>query len=554
MINVSAEFRETMQERTDFDLYAELTLGSGDMMTFGPGQDHEFTVGGNSYTDGSEAEGFPLGAAVCRTVQLEILNDDDTLSDVDFYAARIRLYLTLDLSATTEMVELGTFTVNSPATYGDTIIIEALDDMWKTDAPFETQLIPPYTIGALYVDICEHVGVPIHTAIFRNSDFVLSSTPDGYTYREMLGFIAMLACGNARINRSGYMEILEYDFSQLSSDNADIFTPAGWLPSGLRTDANDIVITGVQTTVQSDAESGSDQIVLSGSNGYIISIDNPLIAADPAAGIDMIAAPLLGARFRKFEGEHTSYPLAEFMDPIEIVDRRGRISHSFITDISFMVSGLTTISNSSESTILNVSQYSSPANTAIQEAKKLVSEERTAREAQITTINQALSNARGLFHSQQTQDDGSIVLYAHDKPNLAESQTVIKFTADAIGFSTDGGASYPYAFSVTGEAVLAILAAEGINADWIRAGELRADLVFAGELRGASGTFTDLVAGLAESQRLRLGLDGDDPILQIYDTDNVLQLSLTKTGIELSNGVNMTAYTVGTKKGLGFFV
>ena len=556
MINVSAEFLSTIEERTDFKCYAEITLGDGEMLTFGPGQDHDFTIGNNSFTDGAEAEGFPLGVAICRTISMEIMNDDDTLTDVDFFAARVRFYLTLDLLTTTEKVELGTFTVNSPATYGDTVIIEALDDMWKADTAFESQLALPASLSALYVDICEHVGIPIHTAVFRNSDFILDSLPEGYTFREMLGFIAMIAGGNARISRTGYMEILEYDFSQLSDENAEIFTPDGWIPSGLRTDTNNITITGVQTTVSVEDETGNtvEQTHLNGANGYIITVDNPLIAADPIGGLALIGAPLLGATFKKFEGEHIAYPLAEFMDPIKIIDRRNRVGYSFITDVNFVFSGLTTLSNSSESNLRNESSYSSPAATAIIEAKKLVNQEKKARETQIENINQALGNSRGLYSTQQTLEDGSIVRFAHDKPTLSESQTVIKFTADAIGFSTDGGESYPYAFAVTGEAVLSILAAEGINADWIRAGELRADLVFAGELRGASGTFTELVAGLVDSQRLRLGLDGDDPVLQIYDADNVLQLSLTKTGIQLANGVNMTAYKVGTKTGMGFFI
>lgn len=557
MVNVSALFLEKMQERTDFLCHAEVTLGNGEVLRFGPEQEHDFVLGNNGFVDGAEADGFPLGVAVCRSMQIEVLNDDESLSDVDFFAARVRLYLTFDLDdGTVETVELGNFTVNSPASYGDTVIIEALDDMWKADTAYESDLMAPATLSALFTDVCEKIGVPIHSAIFRNSDFLLPEIPQGYTCRDLLGYIAMIAGGNARISRQGYMEILEYNFDLIGDSNNDIFTPEGWMPSSLKVDTNNIVITGVQMTIASEDEdgNGADSTHLYGSNGYVLAVENPLIAADPESGLALIANPLLGHSFRKFDGEHTAYPLAEFMDPIRLIDRKGRVSYSFITDISFAFGGLTTFANSSESNLRAASSYTAPAASAVIQAQRLVAHERSAREAQIEALNLALSNSSGLYSSTQVQDDGSAVYLLHDKATIEESRTVIKLTADAIGFSTDGGATYPYAFSVTGEAVLAILAAEGINADWIRTGELRADLVFGGQLQGASGTFTSLIAGVLNSQRLQLGLVEDEPTLNIYDSDGSLELSLTKMGIQLAGGINMTRYTVGTKSGIGFFI
>ena len=556
MVNVSSIFLEKMQERTDFFCHAEVTLGNGEVLRFGPDQDHDLVMGNNGFTDGAEAEGFPLGVAVCRSMQIEVLNDDEGLSDVDFFGARVRLSLSFDLDDSVESVELGTFTVNSPAGYGDTVIIEALDDMWKADTAYESDLMAPVTLSALFADVCEKIGVPIHSATFRNSDFVVNEIPQGYTCRDLLGYIAMIAGGNARISRHGYMEILEYNFDMIGEGNADIFTPEGWMPSGLVIDTNDINITGVQMTVTAEDEEGNsaDSTHLYGSNGYVLAVENPLITADPEAGLALIAASLLGHSFRKFKGEHTAHPLAEFMDPICLVDRKGRVSYSFITDISFTFGGLTSFANSSDSNLRAASSYTSPSAPAVIQAQKLVAQERTAREAQIAAINNSLANSSGLYSSTQVQEDGSAVYLLHDKPTLEESQAVIKMTAEAIGFSTDGGMTYPYAFTITGEAVLAILAAEGINADWIRAGELRADLVFGGQLQGASGTFTSLIAGVLDSQRLQLGLVEDDPTLNIYDSDGDLELSLTKTGIQLAGGVNMTRYSVGTKTGMGFFI
>ena len=53
----------------------------------------------------------------------------------------------------------------------------------------------------------------------------------------------------------------------------------------------------------------------------------------------------------------------------------------------------------------------------------------------------------------------------------------MKLTAEAIGFSTDGGATYPYGFTVTGKMVMDIIEANGINADWINTGTINLNLL-----------------------------------------------------------------------------
>ena len=88
-------------------------------------------------------------------------------------------------------------------------------------------------------------------------------------------------------------------------------------------------------------------------------------------------------------------------------------------------------------------------------------------------LQEILEQASGLYCTPEVQPDGSTIYYLHDKPTLAGSKNVIKLTADAIGFSTDGGHSYPYGFTVTGDMVARVLSANGVNAEWIKAGILQ---------------------------------------------------------------------------------
>lgn len=46
----------------------------------------------------------------------------------------------------------------------------------------------------------------------------------------------------------------------------------------------------------------------------------------------------------------------------------------------------------------------------------------------------------------------------------------MKLTADAIGFSTDGGETYPFGLAVNGDTITRILSAVGVNAEWVKVG------------------------------------------------------------------------------------
>ena len=77
-----------------------------------------------------------------------------------------------------------------------------------------------------------------------------------------------------------------------------------------------------------------------------------------------------------------------------------------------------------------------------------------------------------MYSTQEVLLDGSTIYYLHDKPTMKESKNVIKLTAEVIGFSIDGGKTYPYGFTITGEMVARLLYVEGINADYINTGAL----------------------------------------------------------------------------------
>ena len=102
MIHVSSEFREQMEMRTDFKEQAEVTFLDGTKLSL---TENDFTVSNNSITDGAGSNGLPLGAAIQRQIQIELMNDDDHLEKYDFVGAQIRLYMTFWLPKTKELKE-----------------------------------------------------------------------------------------------------------------------------------------------------------------------------------------------------------------------------------------------------------------------------------------------------------------------------------------------------------------------------------------------------------------------------------------------------------------
>lgn len=475
MINVSDEFKQLMTERQDFKCNAEVTLANGTVLPLG---EDDFSIDNNSLVDAAGANTIPLGVALSRNVQLEIMNDDDHLSNYDFFGAKIRLYITFELSETTEKIEYGTFTVTQPEGYGNVVTIVGYDDMYKADKAYSTTLTFPATAKSVLIDSCDTCGILIGNSNFLHNDFQIPTMPSSeYTHRQIIGFVAMIACGNARIDRTGHLQIMTYDFNY---ENDSIHDLTDY--NNLTCDTNDVQVTGVQMTrtvkkVTTDEEGNEneedvEETVKVGADSYILSLENPLVKGHEETLVSWVYDKFKTVTFRGFTMDYISYPIAEFMDKIKVTDWKGKSFYSVLTDVNFVFFGYTTLQNSAESPMRNQSNYTSSEQKALIQGKELVEREKTNREIAVKKLNDTLKNSSGMYSTAEKQPDGSTIYYLHDKPTIAESQNVIKLTAETIGFSTDGGKNYPYGFTITGEMITRLLYVEGINADYINTGAL----------------------------------------------------------------------------------
>ena len=463
MINVSTRFKELMKERTDFKENAEVTFKDGRVLTL---TEEDFSASGNTVTDAADASAIPLGAAVGRSIQIELLNDDDHLESYDFYGASIRLYLTFALDAAVEKIEYGTFTVTSPEDYGTTVCVTANDDMYKADQPYQSGLSFPASAQSVLADICSTCKIALKSSTFLHDSFAIQKKPSSqYTFRDVIGYIAMLAVGNARIDTTGQLEIKSYSLGGIRAQH----NLTAWKKLTIGT--GDITVTGCSMSRKNESDEGTqEETVLSGKEGYVLEVENPLAEGSEETLTEWIMARIGGYAFRKFSGEHTAYPIAEFMDTVTFQDWKGTEYFSFITDVDFTFLGITSLKNSAGDGLRKQSKYSGKHTKTNVYLEELVAKEKKDREVAVKLLEKTLADSSGMYTTYEEQPDGSTITYLHDKPTLSESQNVIKLTSEAIGVSNDCGKTYPYGFVLTGKMITRLLYAEGINADYINAG------------------------------------------------------------------------------------
>lgn len=495
MINVSNTFKEKLQDGEQVIEIVEITFADGTTKTL----ENEIMIGNNDFSDCAESSSFPVGATVCKTMKLELDNTEDQWKDYNFYQAKVHAYLKLQTSVAEpasesiwmndfyepildtdgnsivlsraasedryETIDKGIYTITTPEQYGEILSFTALDDMYKTNAKYYSALTLPQPIMALVRDACESLNIPMGFSSMAHGNVIVTALPDNMTFRQLIGWAAMLETANARIDNRGYLQFIKWNFGAVENGSLVPFKLEDYVSSPTLS-SDDIVITGIRVK---NKESES----LFGSAGYVLELENNLLSdSDLGTVAAWIGGNLVGAKFRNLQGDLIYNPLLEFGDMAYSFDRNGNKYLTPITDVSSPLNSITTVKTQADDPIRNSSAYMSAATKALAEARQLVKDERTEREKAVERLNNTLKTSGGLYMTVEPQDDGSNIYYAHNKPTLEESDIVWKFTAEAIGISMDGGKTYPYGLNINGELIARLLYAEGINASYINAGAL----------------------------------------------------------------------------------
>lgn len=460
-----------------------------------------------------------------------------------------------------ETIDKGIYTITIPEQYGEILSFTALDDMYKTNTTYISHLVLPQSIETLVRDACETLGIPSEVSM-THGNLIVSEIPENMTFRQLFGWAAMLETANARLDSRGYLRFIRWDFSNTQEDYNAVVDDDGNVtfkggasidsenfisPVGNWTIDNDGFLTLIESATDTSEKLkdffesptvSSDDIVITGiklknreneamygSTGYVLELENDLVAD---SDLDTVAAQIgdsiIGAKFRNMSGELAYNPLIEFGDMAYTYDRKWNRYITPLTDVSCFVNGKTTVKTQADDPIRGMSKFVSDGTKAIVEARRLVKKEQSAREKAVKKLEETLKNSSGLYETSVAQEDGSTITYLHDKPTLAESKNVIKFTAEAIGVSNDGGKTYPYGFFLTGDLIAKILYAHGINADYIDTGALT--------VRDSDGNIIFQV----DMDTKKVIISGDNVVIG----DSSLPDKLTKMDNNIASAKNMT--------------
>lgn len=194
-------------------------------------------------------------------------------------------------------IQLGIFTVTKQTSDGEYTSYEAYDRMYKADMPYFSDMTFPSTDKAILNEICGKLGISLTANIV--TAHTISDKPQGYTYREIIGYMAMLQGCNAVINSDGNLELRWY------KDSGYVLDGHKYYQQGVTfTTSKDFII---QKLTCNNTKSGSTEQsqITSGDGATGLSFANPFMTQ---AILDEVYKKIGGFTFRpltvKFVGDY----------------------------------------------------------------------------------------------------------------------------------------------------------------------------------------------------------------------------------------------------------
>lgn len=525
MIYTSKAYKEAIHGQREFCVMDKITFSDGTQLQLSMEDIISYSI--NDAT--SESGKFQVGAAIIKQYSIVLSNIEGTFDGYSFEGATITADIGLKLAdGTWEILRKGTFSVVKAKETERSISITAYDGMLFFDTPYrESGLEYPTTITEIIQNACTCCQMTFDASTVQMGNYVVQSRPadDALTFRDVISYAAQIMGCYARVGRLGELcfgwysfdndalffgGIFDKDTPYSTGDDLDGGSFKPWNNGDthsadfssmseyhhfydLKTKSDnidDIVITGVQVypKVQGNAAAASF-----GEDGYMIVIENnPLIQSesDAAAVAQHVGQKLRYNCFRPMSITVQSDPSVEAGDPaIVTYDVLKPAFYTVITNTTFSIGGAQKVECTAETPTEKTYKRFSAQTRILAKAKEDAQEQMSVYEIAIQQMNQLAANTMGFFATSEKQEDGSIIAYRHDKPEIAESTIIYKSGIDGFWVSQDGGKTWAAGFDSNGNAVLNVLSVIGINFDWARGGTLTLGGVGNGllRIRNASG-------------------------------------------------------------------
>ena len=496
----------------------------------------------------SEQSTFSIGAAVIKKYTATLNNMEEKFSNFDFEGLDIlaRVGLLLE-DGTVEIIPKGKYRCVNAKLNESTIDLEAYDSMLFFDRPYsESTLQYPATITQIINDACVYCQMAVDEKTIPWGGHIIKKRPDDkdLTFRDMIGYCAQIMCCYAKIDHLDKLSFGWYDFEtlekmqngydggnladyatgdKLDGGNFKDYSEGDFYDSGSFRDTyeyhhfyslgsqsintDDIIVTGIKVTSEKTDDS-EEESYMHGGNGYVLSIEkNPLIqTGDVQIVASYIGKKMAGRRFRPLSISCQSDPCIEAGDCACVTDRKQRTFFSVISNTTFSIGSMQKVECTAESPTENNYTKYSVTTKLLDAADRNAKRELSSYDIAVKRLTDLMTQSFGLYKTEEVQEDGSVIFYMHNKPEVSNSSTIWKMTADAFAVSTDGGKTWNAGMDSQGNAVVTILNAIGVNADWINTG----NLIVGGKDHNADGS------------------------IRIYDKDGKIIGILNKDGIDLN--------------------
>ena len=519
MINTSTEFQQAHLKNSVCSTKATILLKDGTLLQIDSAQ---ISQGATKIDDGvTGSNKFEVGSAIANKLTLSLNNRYDEFSDYDFTDAVVTVWVGKKLSDRIEWLKKGVYNTDDPTATPAILSLECLDNMSKFDAVYDGGIGFPATLQSIVQYCCTQCGVLLVNGEFPNFRYQISHDPftdtTNITYRAIIAYCALLAGCYARCNTDGRLELKWYDtaafdgiidggvfdtttedsyqtgddldggnFTDYSSgDTADGGTFTDVLPyhhiysfSSLSVSTEDVVITGIRVTAADSEDSAGKKVegetYLCGAEGYVLDVSgNPLIEAGKAKDVaEYLAGRVVGMRFRPFQARSIGDPSWEAGDAAVVTDRKGNSYYTYLTNITYSTGGYASLSCDAEPAARHSADRYAEINKIVADIKKDSQQKLSEYGKLLEQMNSLAVNAMGYYETRVEQDDGSVITYMHDKPILSESKIVYKQSIDGFFWSKDGGKTWTGGIDKDGNAVMNVIAAIGLYADWIIAGKI----------------------------------------------------------------------------------
>ena len=583
MINTSLAFRRALSGNREFRIKDTITLKNKKEFPIPMMDLREYKI--NEATSASGK--FEIGAAVIKEYKITLDNSEEQYDDCDFEGANIQAVIGLKLAdGTWEDLKKGQYRVYT-AIFGETTLqITAYDEMIYFDRPYsECTLSYPATIRDIVLDACQHCQVDCESSSIEMGNYIVKTKPEGsITYRDVISYCAQIMGCYARINHLGRLAFGWYDFSAVGSGDLDggIFDTASQekylsgdeadggtfddYSSGYTYDGGtfvdmdtyhhfydlynksingtDINVTGIQITAKKD---NTDKKHLYGTNTYALEIkDNPLIQTDSMQQVAKhIGDKIINKPFRPMSISVQGNPAIEAGDVAVVSPKTTSSYTTVITDTTFSLFAAQSISSTAETPTAKTFTRYGAATKLLEAARNYTNQEMSAYDLVVQQMSQLAANTLGFHETKIIQDDGSVIVYRHDKPKLSESKIVYKSGIDGFFVTKnytgkDSTTVWKAGFDSNGNAALNILSVIGIHWDWAYGGTL--SLGGAGNGNGIMKVF-DSNGVLISTQ--------DTNGYFLYDKNGLIKAIINKDSIRLfSTPLNPNATEDSSYKGI----